>query len=239
MAEIVIALDYPTTKDALVLAKKLKGKNLWMKVGMELFTLGGPDIICALQDMDYKIFLDLKFHDIPNTVKGAVSSAASLGVGLTTIHLCGGEAMCRAALEGQKQHASALTILGVTVLTSLGASDLKTELMAYDLPNLSNLEPAPGKVALNRAKAAKEWGLKGIVCSPHEIKTIKQACGNDFICLTPGIRLAGGDTQDQKRVMTPGEAARLGSDYLVVGRAVTGADDPEAACARLFEDLTR
>lgn len=237
MPEIVVALDYSTTTDALALAKKLKGKGLWMKVGMELFIPGGPDIIRALQDMDHKIFLDLKFHDIPNTVKGAISSAASLNVGLTTIHLCGGEAMCRAALEGQKQHDSSLTVLGVTVLTSLDSLDLKAELTSYDVPNLNNFEPTPCKVALNRAIAAKGWGLKGIVCSPHEIKDIKQACGNDFICLTPGIRLAGGNTQDQKRVMTPGEAARLGSDYLVIGRAITGSDNPEATCAKIFEDL--
>lgn len=248
MAEVVIALDYPTVDDALALARKLKGKGLWMKVGMELFTLGGPDIVKTLQDMDYKVFLDLKFHDIPNTVRGGVESAASLGVGLTTIHLCGGEAMCRAAAQAATEakkasqaHGKELTVLGVTVLTSLGPADLKAELKAYDLPaNLpgyQDFEPSPADVALNRAVSGKEWGLKGIVCSPHEISKIKNACGKDFICLTPGIRLAGGDTQDQKRVMTPGEAVRLGSDYLVVGRAVTGANDPEKACEAVFEDI--
>lgn len=239
MAEVVIALDYPNTKDALALAGKLKGRGLWMKVGMELFTRGGPDIVKTLQDLDYKIFLDLKFHDIPNTVRGGVESAASLGVGLTTIHLCGGEPMCRAAAEAQRTHGGKLTVLGVTVLTSLGPADLKAELAAYNLPGCSDFEPFPGEVAMNRAISAKQWGLRGIVCSPHEINKIKETCGKNFICLTPGIRLAGGDVQDQKRIMTPGEAAKLGSDYLVIGRAITAADDPEKACDAVFEDIAR
>ncbi len=239
MAEIVIALDFPTTNEALALAGKLKGKGLWMKVGMELFTLGGPDIVKALQDMDYKVFLDLKFHDIPNTVRGGVESAASLGAGLTTIHICGGEAMCRAAAEAQKACGAKVTVLGVTVLTSLGPDELGEEFKAYNAPGCKDFVPSPGEVAMNRAVSAKQWGLKGIVCSPHEIAQIKKACGKDFLCLTPGIRLAGGAAQDQKRIMTPGEAVRLGSDYLVIGRAITGSPDPEKACAAVFEDIEK
>ena len=239
MAEIVIALDFPTRNEALALAGKLKGNGLWMKVGMELFTLGGPDIVKALQDMDYKVFLDLKFHDIPNTVRGGVESAASLGAGLTTIHICGGEAMCRAAAEAQNAHGSKTTVLGVTVLTSLGPDELREELSAYNAPVSGGFIPSPGEVAMNRAISAKQWGLRGIVCSPHEITQIKEACGKDFICLTPGIRLPGGAAQDQKRIMTPGEAARLGSDYLVIGRAITGAPDPEKACAAVFADMEK
>jgi orotidine-5''-phosphate decarboxylase (EC 4.1.1.23) len=208
MAEIVIALDFPTTNEALALAGKLKGKGLWMKVGMELFTLGGPDIVKALQDMDYKVFLDLKFHDIPNTVRGGVESAASLGAGLTTIHICGGEAMCRAAAEAQKACGAKVTVLGVTVLTSLGPDELGEEFKAYNAPGCKDFVPSPGEVAMNRAVSAKQWGLKGIVCSPHEIAQIKKACGKDFLCLTPGIRLAGGAAQDQKTNHDPGRSRK-------------------------------
>ncbi|MBQ4133756.1 MAG: orotidine-5'-phosphate decarboxylase [Desulfovibrionaceae bacterium] len=235
MSKIVIALDYPSTEEALALAEKLRGRGLWMKVGMELFTLGGPEVVRALQNMGYEIFLDLKFHDIPNTVRGAVASAARLGAGLTTIHLSGGEEMCRAAVLGASA-APGLTVLGVTVLTSLSSEDLAADLALYGVDGAA---PSPAALALNRAVAARNWGLRGIVCSPHEIETIKAACGSDFICLTPGIRLAGGATQDQKRVMTPGRAAALGSDFLVVGRAVTAAPDPEAACDLVLEDIAQ
>lgn len=240
MPEVVIALDYPVLEDALALAEKLRGRGLWMKVGMELFTRGGPEAVCTLQNMGYAVFLDLKFHDIPNTVKGAVQSAAALGARLTTIHLGGGAEMCKAAVLGASASPS-LMVLGVTVLTSLGPEDLAADLALYGPEYESVLQagpvPNPAALALNRAVAAKSWGLKGIVCSPHEIEAVKTACGNDFICLTPGIRLPGNSLQDQKRVMTPGRAASLGSDFLVIGRAVTAASDPEAACDQVLEDI--
>lgn len=235
MPEIIVALDYPSVEEAVALAEKLRGRGLWLKVGMELFTLGGPDIVRELQNMGYKVFLDLKFHDIPNTVHGAVSSAAKLGVKLTTIHLCGGAAMCKAAVAAATA-APGLTVLGVTVLTSLSAEDLQADLAMYGF-EADPVTPSPATLAVNRAMAAKNWGLKGIVCSPHEIEKIKAVCGENFICLTPGIRLAGGATQDQKRVMTPGKAASLGSDFLVIGRAITAAADPETACDKVLEDI--
>lgn len=240
MAKIVIALDYPDKKSALDMAVKLKDKGLWMKVGMELFTRAGTDIISALKDMGYPVFLDLKFHDIPNTVEGAVASAARLGASLTTIHISGGENMVKAALAGAKaaDAGQALTILGVTVLTSMDQHDLAEEISVFGLELPAAYKPNPAQIALMRAQNAKNWGLKGIVCSAHETKAIKQACGNDFICLNPGIRLKGGNVQDQKRVMTPAKAVAAGADFLVIGRAVTGAADPIAVVGEIFEEIT-
>ena len=235
MSKIVIALDFPEAAPALQLASKLKNQNLWMKVGLELFSRAGPDMIKTLKDMDYPVFLDLKFHDIPNTVQGATANAARLGVNLTTIHICGGEAMVKAALAGAKEaNNSHLTILGVTVLTSLGSSDLETE---AQILGVSGQHPNPATVALARAQSAQSWGLEGIVCSAHETQAIKQACGKNFICLTPGIRLPGGDVQDQKRVMTPAQAVAAGSDFLVIGRAVTAASDPMGAVEKILENM--
>ena len=236
MSKIVIALDFPEPKPALELASKLKNQGLWMKVGLELFSRAGPDMIKALKDMDYNVFLDLKFHDIPNTVQGATANAARLGVNLTTIHICGGEAMVKAALAGAKEAGNSnLTILGVTVLTSLGSADLEAEAKILGF----SAQPNPASVALARAQSARTWGLEGIVCSAHETQAIKQGCGKEFICLTPGIRLPGGDVQDQKRVMTPAEAVAAGSDFLVIGRAVTAAPNPILAVEKIFENMAK
>ena len=245
MPELVIALDFPDQEPALNLARKLQGKGLWLKVGMELFTKAGPDMVRALKDMDYPVFLDLKYHDIPNTVQGAMRSAAALGVNLATIHICGGEKMVKAALQGASEGRlpgeKKLLVLGVTVLTSLGSEDLCTELSVFseDWPAKEGLPscPDPAKVALNRAVAAKTWGLRGIVCSPHEAAQIKKICGADYVCLTPGIRLPGGDTQDQKRVMTPAQAVSMGADFLVVGRAITAAPNPLQAVDAVFANI--
>lgn len=247
MPEVVIALDFPDKEPALDLARKLQGRGLWLKVGMELFTKEGPDMVHALKDMGYPVFLDLKYHDIPNTVQGAMRSAAALGVNLATIHICGGEKMVKAALQGAKEGQlpgeKELLVLGVTVLTSLGSEELNVELSAFSedcsakggLPSC----PDPAKVALNRALAAKSWGLKGIVCSPHEATQIKKVCGAGYVCLTPGIRLPGGDVQDQKRVMTPAEAVKMGADFLVVGRAVTAASNPLQAVEAVFANISQ
>ena len=248
MSKIVIALDYPEAAPALKLASTLKNRGLWMKVGLELFSQAGPDLIHALKDMDYPVFLDLKFHDIPNTVQGATANAARLGVNLTTIHICGGEAMVKAALAGAqagapggvsaqagaKNSQSSLTILGVTVLTSQASTDLQAEAQAL---GCSENQPNPATVALARAKNAHSWGLKGIVCSAHETSAIKQACGSNFICLTPGIRMPGGELQDQKRVMTPAQAVAAGSDFLVIGRAITAAPNPIEAIEKIFANI--
>lgn len=237
MAELVVALDYPTMDAALATARALRGvpdtdaaggARLWMKVGLELFTASGPDVVARLKDMGFPVFLDLKFHDIPNTVRGAVRSAVATGADMCNIHLSGGERMCRAAVEGLAEGAAtrghgaapglAPILLGVTVLTSVAPGEL---------PGGAD----PSVEAARLAVCGREWGLNGVVCSGYEAGKIKERCGQDFICLTPGIRpasvsggAAGGD--DQRRVMTPAEAVRAGSDYLVVGRPVTGASGP-------------
>lgn len=231
MAELVVALDYPTMDAALATARTLcgvaedAGGRLWMKVGLELFTASGPEVVARLKDMGFPVFLDLKFHDIPNTVRGAVRSAVATGADMCNIHLSGGERMCRAAVEGLAEGAAARghgvppILLGVTVLTSVAPGEL---------PGGAD----PSAEAARLAACGRDWGLNGVVCSGYEAHGIKQRCGRDFVCLTPGIRPAapqgggsGGD--DQRRVMTPAEAVRAGSDYLVVGRPVTGAAGPD------------
>lgn len=250
MAELVIALDYPAMDAALVTARALRGATnvpdagdhaggrLWMKVGLELFTASGPDVVARLKDMGFPVFLDLKFHDIPNTVRGAVRSAVATGADMCNIHLSGGERMYRAAVEGLAEgaaargHGVAPILLGVTVLTSVAPGEL---------PGGAD----PSAEAARLAVCGREWGLSGVVCSGYEAAGIKQRCGREFICLTPGIRPAardggtsGGD--DQRRVITPAEAVRAGSDYLVVGRPVTGAagpDGPADAARRILTEM--
>lgn len=223
MAELVVALDLPDAIPALDLAGKLLPVTPWMKVGLELFTIEGPQIVRELKKMGCKVFLDLKFHDIPNTVRGAVCSALCEGVDICNIHLAGGEAMSRAAVEEMNEARSLGhkgLLLGVTVLTSTPDTD----------GNLSAL-------VLERAVSAKSWGLDGVVCSALEAAAIKQACGAEFICLCPGIRPVGyydgGAKDDQSRIMTPPEAVRQGADFLVVGRPITRAADPAATAAEI------
>ncbi len=249
MAELVIALDVPGHEKAVALAEKLSvglsaaAGSVWFKVGMELYTAAGPAVIEALKALGFSVFLDLKYHDIPNTVSGAMRAAARLGVDMANIHICGGEAMTRAAVSGAREGAEAAgrtppLILGVTVLTSLGPDDLAATGLPADLQT-ANLSPAEqlAALALLRAGQAKAWGLDGVVCSGHEAAGIKAACGREFICLTPGIRPRSGDANDQSRVMTPAEAVTAGSDFLVVGRPITGAPDPLAAMRAILAEM--
>ncbi len=249
MAELVIALDAPKADMALAMAERVAGyadcipcemadkvASPWMKVGLELFTATGPCIVKDLKSMGFKVFLDMKFHDIPNTVQGAVRSAVATGADMINIHLQGGERMARAAVQGLQEGAdlhrekgSAKPLLfGVTILTSTAQG----ELVGFD-GDISAL-------AAMLAKGGSEWGLDGVVCSGFEVGAIKAACGADFKCLTPGIRPASGSAQkngmtdDQRRVMTPQEAVRAGSDYLVVGRPITGAENPAKAAAEIL-----
>lgn len=231
---LVVALDQPSAGPALALADSLRGLPVWLKLGLELFTAEGPDLARRLMERGFALFLDLKFHDIPNTVQGAVRSAALLGARMTTLHLCGGEAMCRAAVAGRDQGRDALwqktggpahgpLLMGVTVLTSeAGPED---EIRAR---------------VVERARRARDWGLDGVVCSGREAAAVKAACGRDFLCLCPGIRFAdfaGGD--DQARVCTPGQAVLAGADFLVMGRPVAGAENPAAAAALALEEMER
>ena len=230
MAELVVALDFKDADAALSMARRLRGAATWMKVGLELFTAEGPRVVQELKGMDFKVFLDLKFFDIPNTVQGAVRSAARLGVDMLNIHALGGERMAKAALTGCTEGAVAgqtpPVVLAVTMLTSMGVGDLPVE-----------GTPPPSDMALDLAVKVKQYGLAGVVCSALEAQAVKGACGDAFVCLTPGTRPAAAAAADQRRVATPAQAVRNGSDYLVVGRPVTGADSPEDAARAIVEEM--
>ncbi|MGB7296162.1 MAG: orotidine-5'-phosphate decarboxylase [Candidatus Aminicenantales bacterium] len=228
---IIIALDVGTKEEALALAGELKDARVF-KIGMELFTAEGPALIEAAAAMGKRIFLDLKYHDIPNTVGGAVRSAARHGIHMLTLHAAGGKDMMAAAARAAGEE-SARTgkprsiLLGVTVLTSLKDDDLR---------QIGYAESTADQV-LRLALLAQSAGLDGVVCSPHEIEVIKKECGADFLVVTPGIRPAWAASQDQKRIMTPAEAVRRGADYLVIGRPVTGAPSPHLAFLRIVSEL--
>ncbi len=229
MSELIVALDFPDARPALELARRLSGHTQWVKVGLELFTASGPDILIKLRAIGFKVFLDLKMHDIPQTVRNATLVASRIGVDMITIHTIGGESMVRAAVECMEELNNGKQrpmIFGVTVLTSIGQGDMPGGFNS-DLNSL----------ALELATSAKKWGLDGIVCSGHEVEAIKRECGADFLCLTPGIRLKGNAQNDQKRVMTPREAVMAGSDYLVVGRSITMAIDPARIADNIVKDM--
>ncbi len=216
---LIIALDVPSKDEAPTLAHALCGHVRWVKVGLELFCRTGPSLISLLKEMGFKVFLDLKFMDIPNTVKGAAASACAAGADMLTIHLMGGEAMAKAALEGvRKSGKHRPLVLGVTILTSTSPDDLAW--MFHEPKHLS-------ATVLALARKAKSVGLDGIVCSGQEVQKIRKHIHDPFVIVTPGIRLANEDEpDDQKRVTTPEAALCAGSDYLVVGRPVTRSSDP-------------
>lgn len=213
---------------ACVLARQLRGAAGLMKVGSQLFTAEGPRAVEKLAGLGFEIFLDLKFHDIPNTVAGAVASVAELpGIRLLTLHASGGSAMMRAAksaLAGKKNRPE---LLGVTILTSMDAKILKEV----------GISGSPGSRALALARLAKEAGLDGVVASPHEVAAIRRACGSKFLIVVPGVRPSNSSTNDQSRVATPAEAIRAGADYLVIGRPIIAAADPRKAALSIVEEI--
>lgn len=230
--DVIVALDYPDPETAWELVERLP-MDTWYKVGLELFTRAGPPIVERLVGEGRNVFLDLKLHDIPNTVAGAVRSASSLGARLLTIHAAGGEAMLRAAAEaagetnvseGSGGRPARLRLLAITVLTSLDDAAL-----AAVIGPGASVEETAGRLA----GLARESGIDGAVSSVNECRAIKLACGDDFLVVTPGIRLEGQGTQDQLRVATPATARAAGADYLVVGRTITGAMDPVEALERV------
>ncbi len=225
---VVVALDYPSAAPALDLAAQLSPELCRLKVGKELFTRCGPGLVETLQNQGYEIFLDLKFHDIPNTVAGAVRAAAELGVWMVNVHASGGRRMMEAAAEVLAGMEQKPLLIGVTVLTSM--SD-------QDLAELGYTESAAQRV-LRLAALAADCGLDGVVCSALEAPQLRAARGSDFCLVTPGIRLAGDDAGDQRRVVTPADAIARGADYLVVGRSVTGAAEPLAALQRVHAELS-
>lgn len=224
----IVALDVSTTEEALALVERLPDADFY-KVGLQLYTAVGPSVVRTLKDRGLGVFLDLKFHDIPNTVAGAVRSAAALGVDLLTLHASGGSAMLEAAARAAVGCERPPRLFGVTVLTSLTREGLAR---AWGRDGVD-----AGVEAARLARIADEAGLDGVVTSVHEVAGIRKAARPDLPVLTPGIRLPGDDPGDQARVATPAEAARLGVDFVVVGRAVTAASDPAAAYRRVIEAL--
>ena len=226
---LIVAIDLPTPEEALNTANELKGFVDYLKIGKQLFTAAGRDLVIKLQTEGFKIFLDLKFHDIPNTVGAASVEAAKLGIFMFNVHASGGFEMMKTAVERVRDYAekngkAKPLIIGVTVLTSLGDEDLKKIGVKNDVR---------GQVEL-LSRLAKDAGLDGVVASAHEIKAIKEICGKDFIIVTPGIRPAGAASDDQKRTMTAAEALNEGADYIVVGRPITGAHDKARAVETLL-----
>jgi orotidine-5'-phosphate decarboxylase len=222
---IVVAVDAPDLASAIRLIGPLAGEGCIFKIGLQLFTAVGPAIVRETQSLGAKVFLDLKFHDIPNTAKEAVKSAVALGVDMTTIHLGGGPAMVSEsvkAAEGTKT-----LVLGVTVLTSMDDETL-------DIVGVPR--PAADQV-LRLAEMGANCRLRGVVASPHEITPLREAFGHGLVIVTPGVRPAGSDKGDQRRVMTPGEAVRCGADYLVIGRPITADPSPHDAFLRIAEEI--
>lgn len=214
----IVALDFPSFEDVKVfLALFPAEEKLYVKIGMELYYAAGPEIVSYVKSLGHSVFLDLKLHDIPNTVKSAMAVLAKLGVDMTNVHAAGGVEMMRAAREGL---GSGPKLIAVTQLTSTSEKQMH---------DFQNIQTSLAESVVHYAKKTAEAGLDGVVCSAHEVEAIKAATSEDFVCLTPGIRPAGSATGDQKRVMTPADARAIGSDYIVVGRPITQAEDPVAA----------
>lgn len=225
---IIVALDFPDAAPALALADRLDPALCRLKVGKELFVATGPQLVLELQRRGYQIFLDLKFHDIPNTVAQACKAAARLGVWMLNVHASGGLAMMRAAREALEDTSPRPRLIAVTVLTSLARPDLAA--IGLDLP--------PEEQVLRLAHLSHEAGLDGVVCSAKEAEGLRRALGPTFLLVTPGIRPAGSAENDQQRVLTPIQALRAGADYLVAGRPITRAADPVAALQSLQDEIT-
>jgi orotidine-5'-phosphate decarboxylase len=224
---IFVALDTPELSRALQIAQLVAPHVGGLKIGLEFIAANGPDGVKAIVALGRPVFADVKFHDIPNTVAGAARETAKLGVTLFNIHASGGEAMMRAAKDAAASVDPNVKIIGVTVLTSLNDPDLDA---------VGQRAPAAGQVE-RLAKLAKHSGLDGVVCSPQEIALVRRACGPDFLIVTPGVRPAGADLADQRRVTTPGDAVRAGADILVIGRPITGASDPAAAAKAIAAEI--
>lgn len=225
---ILVALDYDNKNHALQLIDQLDPNMCRLKVGKEMFTLFGPQLVKDIHDRGFDLFLDLKFHDIPNTVAKAVAAAAELGVWMTNVHASGGLAMMEAAKKALLPYGNdAPMLIAVTVLTSMSDEDLK--LIGIDVPAFEHVQ--------RLAKLTKQAGLDGVVCSAQEASVLKSLLGQDFKLITPGIRPVGSDVGDQHRVMTPPQALAAGSDYLVIGRPITKAADPLAALQAIHRSL--
>lgn len=227
--EVIVALDFPSKKETMEFLDLFQEKNLYVKVGMELFYNVGPEIIKELKERGHRVFLDLKLHDIPNTIGNAMAALARMKVDMCNLHAAGTREMMEAGLRGLESAGGKRPILlAVTQLTSTDQQTMQEELLIDEEMNT---------VVRWYAKNAKAAGLDGVVCSPLEAPVIHETCGEKFLTVTPGVRFAGGKVGDQKRVTTPGEAKELGSDYIVMGRPITRADDPVEAYHRALKEF--
>lgn len=227
--DVIVACDFSSAKQVFEFLDKFTGRKPFVKIGMELYYAEGPAIVREIKARGHKIFLDLKLHDIPNTVKKAMAVLSDLDVDITNLHAAGTTAMMKAAVEGlTRPDGTRPLLIAVTQLTSTDQDALENDLMIH----------APmDEVVMHYAETAKNAGLDGVVCSPLEAGKVHAACGKNFITVTPGVRFADGDKGDQKRVMTPADAKTIGSDYIVVGRPITAAADPVAAYERCVAEF--
>ena len=224
---VIVALDYPDAAQALAMAKQLDPAKVRVKVGKEIFTRSGPAVVESLHKLGFEVFLDLKFHDIPNTVAGAVAAAADMGVWMVNVHASGGQRMMEVAANAIANRAQRPHLIAVTVLTSMDDSDLQ-QVGVVDVP----------KVQVQRlAELAKASGMDGVVCSAQEAVMLKQACGSAFELVTPGIRPEGSDAGDQRRVLTPVQARDAGVDYMVIGRPITQSATPTDVVDAILQSL--
>ena len=227
--DVIIACDFSSAAKTFEFLDKFTGRKPFVKIGMELFYAEGPEIVKEIKKRGHKIFLDLKLHDIPNTVKKAMAVLSRLDVDMCNLHAAGTVAMMEAAIEGlTREDGTRPMLIAVTQLTSTSQERMESDLLIK--------EPL-SEVVLHYASCAKKAGLDGIVCSPLEAGIVHERCGNDFCTVTPGVRFADGDKGDQVRVMTPAEAKKIGSDYIVVGRPITAAEDPVMAYERCLAEF--
>ena len=229
--DVIVACDFASAEQTFAFLDKFETASAkpFVKIGMELYYAEGPSIVRGIKQRGHKIFLDLKLHDIPNTVKKSMKVLSNLDVDITNLHAGGTKAMMKAALEGlTRADGTRPLLIAVTQLTSTDQEAMENDLLIH--------EPID-KVVMHYAKCAEESGLDGVVCSPLEAGKVHEYCGSDFLTITPGVRFADGDIGDQKRVMTPAAAKEIGSDYIVVGRPITQADDPVAAYRRCVKEF--
>ena len=224
---IIVALDFPSKSLALELVEQLEPNRCRLKVGTEIFTREGPQLVEDLQKRGFEVFLDLKYHDIPNTVAAACRAAADLGVWMVNVHALGGQKMMETAAEALTAYENRPKLIAVTILTSMGSDDLVN----------IGLPASPEANVLNLAKLAEQSGMDGVVCSPKEVTALRGSRGTDFLLVTPGIRPEWAAKGDQNRITTPAQAIDMGSNYLVIGRPITGADDPMDALAKIEQEL--
>lgn len=226
-SKLIVALDFPAAEHALEFIKPLSPELCKLKVGFELFVAAGPDFVKGLVDKGYDVFLDLKFHDIPNTVAAACQSAANLGVWMMNVHASGGDKMMTAAKHALADIDSNTKLIAVTVLTSMDEAQLAS----------TNVQSSPQDQVKHLAQLTKQSSLDGIVCSAQEAEMLRGLLGDEFLLVTPGIRPVGSDHGDQSRVMTPADANKAGVSYIVVGRPITQADDPVAVIEQINRDM--